>query len=63
MIVFFSLVLVYLIGGVGFNLSRGKREFQEVFPNFEFWKDLPFLVGDGIRFTFDRCRALVGDND
>eukprot|EP00731_Ephydatia_muelleri_P011803 Em0006g697a len=43
-------VIAYLIGGSTLLYSRGARG-QEMIPHVRFWKDVPFLIKDGIRFT------------
>ena len=40
--------------GIGMVLNwklRGAQNFQEMFPNYEFWKSLPGLVVDGCKFV------------
>jgi hypothetical protein len=51
MLVIFTLFITYLMSGSIINLIRGKRGL-EVIPNVEFWKDLPFLVIDGVKLVF-----------
>ncbi|KAK3716940.1 hypothetical protein QZH41_004113 [Actinostola sp. cb2023] len=42
---FFTLVLLYLIVGIIFNVKvKHKESIPEVFPNHTFWADFPFLV-------------------
>ena len=43
-------VIAYFAGGSVALYTRGARG-QEMIPHVTFWKDLPFLIKDGIRFT------------
>eukprot|EP00754_Rhynchopus_humris_P039109 Rhum_TRINITY_DN21815_c0_g1::Rhum_TRINITY_DN21815_c0_g1_i1::g.174762::m.174762 len=50
LIVFFVFFFVYMGLGIAYNaLVLGKRGIN-VIPNLKFWKGLPALVGDGVRF-------------
>ncbi|XP_062608410.1 cation-dependent mannose-6-phosphate receptor-like [Saccostrea cucullata] len=57
LILFFVFVLVYLIGGILFLRFYRGASGKEMIPNFEFWKDFPFLVKDGMTFTFRGCKT------
>ncbi|KAK3578738.1 hypothetical protein CHS0354_010119 [Potamilus streckersoni] len=58
-IIFFVLLLVYIVGGMLFlHYVRGAQGI-ETFPNLAFWKELPFLVKDGIVFVFRGCKTDV----
>jgi len=54
LIIFFVSLFVYFAAGIGYNAYRGQQG-VELVPNVEFWKDLPFLVKDGVMF----CVHLV----
>lgn len=41
---FFVFVLIYVIGGILFLRFYRGASGVEMFPNYEFWKDLPFLI-------------------
>ncbi|XP_068715342.1 uncharacterized protein [Montipora foliosa] len=58
LIAFFSLLLAYAIIGTLFNKYVRHKEGKEVFPNYEFWIDLPVLVKDGGTFTVHSFRRL-----
>ena len=51
---FFCSLFVYFAAGAGYNAYSGK-EGLEIIPNVEFWKDLPFLVKDGVMFLVGLC--------
>lgn len=51
----FVFVAVYVIGGVLINKFLLHRNGVEVFPNINFWAQLPGLVRDGLRFV--TCRS------
>lgn len=57
LILFFVAVLVYVIGGVLFLRFYRGASGVEMIPNYEFWKDFPFLVKDGMVFTFRGCKS------
>eukprot|EP01103_Thecamoeba_quadrilineata_P008316 TRINITY_DN18083_c0_g1_i1.p1 TRINITY_DN18083_c0_g1~~TRINITY_DN18083_c0_g1_i1.p1 ORF type:complete len:283 (+),score=38.76 TRINITY_DN18083_c0_g1_i1:60-851(+) len=50
--------VVYLVVGTSVQSIRGRRGF-EMIPNLEFWKDFPFLIIDGFKFTFRKitCKS------
>ena len=61
---FFVLVLIYIVGGILFlHFARGANG-KEMIPNFEFWKDFPFLVKVSFivnhlwRFCYNVCLYL-----
>lgn len=41
---FFSLLVVYLVGGIIFSKVYRQRSGKEIIPNYEFWTDVPSLV-------------------
>lgn len=47
-------VVLYLIIGVAVQAARGKRG-VEMIPNYYFWKDLPYLILDGVRLIGSIC--------
>jgi len=47
-----SIFLMYCILGTFLNCFRGYRQLSDAIPNFYFWKDVPFLLFDGIKFFF-----------
>ncbi|KAL8609023.1 hypothetical protein ACOMHN_065249 [Nucella lapillus] len=59
-IVFFSLLLVYLVAGVMFMKFARKAEGREVVPNYSIWTAIPGLIKDGVLFTFRRACSLCG---
>eukprot|EP00009_Paramoeba_aestuarina_P005175 CAMPEP_0201523576 /NCGR_PEP_ID=MMETSP0161_2-20130828/20356_1 /ASSEMBLY_ACC=CAM_ASM_000251 /TAXON_ID=180227 /ORGANISM="Neoparamoeba aestuarina, Strain SoJaBio B1-5/56/2" /LENGTH=246 /DNA_ID=CAMNT_0047922739 /DNA_START=83 /DNA_END=823 /DNA_ORIENTATION=+ len=54
LIIFFVGFAVYFAAGAGWNYYQGKRGI-EIIPQVEFWKDLPFLVKDGVMFLVGKC--------
>jgi len=61
LIIFFALVFIYIIGGIGFNyVKNNARTPQELFPHLEFWKSVPGLIQDGVTFTIKKFKSLVG---
>ncbi|KAL3832316.1 hypothetical protein ACJMK2_023970 [Sinanodonta woodiana] len=58
-IIFFVLLLIYIVAGILFlHYVRGAQGI-EMCPNLSFWKDLPFLVKDGVVFVFRGCKSDV----
>nr|XP_022309750.1 uncharacterized protein LOC111115345 [Crassostrea virginica] len=53
-IIFFSLLAVYLIGGVIFQIFVRKNSGKNAIPNASFWFDFPGLVKDGVFFVIRR---------
>jgi len=58
--IFIAVVLcsavIYVVGGLIYGTVVQKREGIEAFPHINFWRTLPGLVKDGVRFTFfERC--------
>jgi hypothetical protein len=50
--------LMYFFGGMIYNALKRKKG-VEVIPNVEFWKDLPFLLRDGVLLIWDGIKALT----
>jgi hypothetical protein len=44
------LLLIYFIIGAAWNFFKNKERGVHIIPHVDFWKDLPFLVWDGIKF-------------
>lgn len=59
-ITFSCLLIVYIICGILFNKYARQVEGKEVFPNYSFWADFPYLVKDGCVFTSHSLRELCG---
>jgi len=56
-IIFFTLLGVYFIGGALFmKFARGASG-KEIIPNVEFWADLPSLIKDGFMFIVNKARG------
>ncbi|XP_062582047.1 cation-dependent mannose-6-phosphate receptor-like [Saccostrea cucullata] len=53
-IIFFSLLAVYLIGGVLFQILIKKNSGKNAIPNSSFWIGLPGLIKDGVFFIVRR---------
>ncbi|XP_076437068.1 cation-dependent mannose-6-phosphate receptor-like [Babylonia areolata] len=60
LIVFFSLLIVYVVAGVLYMKFVKKSEGKELIPNHSFWTALPGLVKDGALYTFRRVSSLCG---
>lgn len=54
LIIFFVSLFVYFAAGIGYNYYKGAQG-AELIPQVEFWKDLPFLVKDGVMFCVGLC--------
>ena len=54
-IFFFVGLLLYVAGGVAFNVKVNGRKptLEEAFPQWEYWIQLPGLVQDGCAFTWE----------
>ncbi|XP_033639296.1 uncharacterized protein LOC117299851 [Asterias rubens] len=50
-------VILYLVIGILFLKFVRGSEGKEVIPNFEFWKDFPLLVKDGVLFLASGCKS------
>ena len=50
-VLFVGLALPYAVGGALFQKYRRGAEGKAVIPHVEFWRSLPGLVVDGIRFS------------
>jgi len=57
-IIFISLVVVYLVAGILFNKYSKGATGKELIPNVNFWTDFPLLVKDGAVFSFQCCRSF-----
>lgn len=57
LILLFVAVMVYIIGGMLFLRFYRGASGVEMIPNYEFWKDFPLLVKDGMIFTFRGCKS------
>ncbi|XP_062518174.1 cation-dependent mannose-6-phosphate receptor-like [Corticium candelabrum] len=57
LIVFFSLIFVYIIGGLLYlKFVRGASG-VELIPNYSFWMLLPGLIKEGVVFLIGKCRG------
>lgn len=59
-IVFGSLLLVYIVAGILFNKFHRGATGKEVIPNVNFWMDFPLLVKDGVEFSYQFCKKTCG---
>jgi len=58
LIIFFPLVVMYVIIGILINrYGRGIESMPELLPNHSFWADFPFLVKDGVVFTYGGIKS------
>jgi len=48
---------VYLALGIGFKVQKQGAKGFEAIPHVEMWRDLPFLVWDGIIFSIDTIKS------
>ncbi len=56
----FLIPIAYLIIGVIVNAAiRKKRTFFEIIPNWTFWKEIPFLIKDGVLLIVLGCKLCV----
>jgi len=51
---------VYVVGGCVYKSQKLGATGMDKCPNVEFWRDLPSLVKDGIRFFVAKLRGLCG---
>lgn len=55
LIIFFSLVAVYMVGGVGYNrFVKGEEVSVNLLPNFNFWREVWSLAGEGVIFLYEK---------
>ncbi|GAV02746.1 hypothetical protein RvY_13273 [Ramazzottius varieornatus] len=59
LLVTFSGLLVYFLGGMLIRRFIGGVRGNEVIPHYDFWTDLPLLIKDGAMFLFSGCRPEV----
>ncbi|XP_055352682.1 uncharacterized protein LOC129598683 [Paramacrobiotus metropolitanus] len=59
LIIAFSLLTVYFLGGMLIKRLIGGARGVEVVPNHEFWLDLPVLIKDGAWYLVNGCRPEV----
>lgn len=45
------LITVYMVVGMIIKIFKYQASGFDIIPNIEFWKDLPFLVRDGVQFA------------
>ncbi|XP_065906616.1 uncharacterized protein [Dysidea avara] len=55
--VFVIIVIVYFVAGMIINRVKFEKTGSDIIPNKELWFNLPFLVKDGVLFTFSPCVA------
>jgi len=60
LIMLMILIPLYVLGGCAFKHYRLGASGMEACPNVEFWRDLPSLVMDGVRFTMNKARSEQG---
>lgn len=58
LIVFFCLLAVYVLGGMVWNYRAGATG-TDLLPHASFWKSVPGLIKDGVRFTVS-CGGRAG---
>mmetsp|Transcript_33750 Transcript_33750/g.94987 ORF Transcript_33750/g.94987 Transcript_33750/m.94987 type:complete len:256 (+) Transcript_33750:165-932(+) len=58
-IILVCVLVIYICGGVGYNYYKGNRG-VELVPNLEFWKDLPYLLKDGVMFIVNTATGKSG---
>lgn len=59
-IIFFSVLVVYLIAGVAFNKYHRQNTGKEIVPNVSLWTSLPGLIKDGVMFCVSKIRRKGG---
>jgi len=57
-IIFFVILAVYLIAGIAFNKYKKGKVGVELVPNASFWRKIPRLSLDGIRFTLNKFQPI-----
>jgi len=62
LILFFVGLFLYAAAAVGFNYYKGMRG-KDLAPHPDFWKSLPSLFLDGVKFTAAKVLALCGKGD
>merc|ERR1711871_623756 len=59
-ILFFVGGALYITGGVYYNFKKkGVPLGIEAIPNINFWRELPGLVNDGVRFFLSNCNKVL----
>jgi len=53
-------VVLYLGIGCAYNFKAKGARGVEMIPNIDFWRGLPSLIGDGLRFTRDKILGCMG---
>jgi len=57
LIIFFCGGFTYFVAGALINYKKYEKRGVEAVPHLAFWKDLPFLVKDGVVFTVQKARG------
>lgn len=57
-ILLFVLLSSYIIAGILFNKYKRGATGAQMLPNISFWKSIPPLIRDGIRFALNRCKPI-----
>ncbi|KAI6649152.1 Cation-dependent mannose-6-phosphate receptor-like [Oopsacas minuta] len=60
LLVLFSYSILYLFVGVYINAFWLKKRGFEIFPNYHFWVETPFLFRDGFVFCLSICYRPIG---
>ena len=55
LIIFFVGGFLYVAVGALVKHKRYNATGKDMMPNIDFWQDLPHLLKDGFRFTFQKC--------
>lgn len=61
LIIILVLVVCYVGGFVAWNKFRNGMTGWELLPHVEFWKGIPSLVVDGVKFAWSPIGKLIGD--
>jgi len=59
LIILLCVTVVYIVGGLLLNKFYRQKEGMEMFPNVEFWLQIPGLVKDGVVFSYHGIRGLI----
>jgi len=61
LIILIAVAAAYVVGFVAYNYAVKKTQpGPDLLPHIDFWKSVPGLVQDGVTFTIQKAKGLVG---
>ena len=59
------LTILYCVGGIYLNKKHAEEDIsiKEAIPHVEFWKSVPGLAADGVRFTITKVKTIISSGN